>query len=40
MSERLYVALLRGINVGGQNIIRMADLKACVEGAGFSDVAT
>lgn len=40
MSEQLYVALLRGINVGGQNIIRMADLKACVERAGFSDVAT
>lgn len=35
-----YLALLRGINVGGNNVIRMADLKACFEGMGFSDVAT
>lgn len=35
-----YVALLRGINVGGNNIIKMADLKACFENAGFSDVIT
>ncbi len=35
-----YLALLRGINVGGNNTIRMADLKACFEGMGFSDVAT
>ncbi|HUP49595.1 MAG TPA: DUF1697 domain-containing protein [Thermoanaerobaculia bacterium] len=35
-----YVALLRGINVGGKNLIRMADLKACFEGQGFRDVAT
>ncbi len=35
-----YVALLRGINVGGNNIIKMADLKACFERMGFSDVAT
>ena len=26
-----YVALLRGINVGGKNLIKMADLKACFE---------
>jgi uncharacterized protein (DUF1697 family) len=26
----VYVALLRGINVGGSNLIRMAALKACV----------
>ena len=32
--------MLRGINVGGNNIIRMADLKLCFEGAGFDDVAT
>ncbi len=35
-----YVALLRGINVGGKNLIRMADLKACFEAQGFRDVAT
>jgi uncharacterized protein (DUF1697 family) len=35
-----YLALLRGINVGGKNIIRMTDLKGCFEEAGFGDVAT
>lgn len=35
-----YVALLRGINVGGSNLIRMAALKACFEAEGFCDVAT
>lgn len=35
-----YVALLRGINVGGGNIIRMADLKACLEAAGLREVST
>ena len=35
-----YLALLRGINVGGKNIIKMADLKACFEEMSFSDVAT
>ena len=35
-----YVALLRGINVGGNNMIKMADLKACFEDGGFTDVAT
>lgn len=35
-----YLALLRGINVGGNNVIRMADLKECFEKAGFSDVKT
>jgi uncharacterized protein (DUF1697 family) len=35
-----YLALLRGINVGGKNIIKMADLKACFESMGFSDVAS
>ena len=33
-----YVALLRGINVGGRNTIRMADLRACFERDGFADV--
>jgi len=35
-----YVALLRGINVGGKNLIRMADLKACFEDMDFEGVAT
>jgi len=35
-----YLALLRGINVGGKNIIKMSDLKACFESIGFSDVMT
>jgi uncharacterized protein (DUF1697 family) len=35
-----YVALLRGINVGGRNPIRMADLKACFERHGFQRVET
>ena len=35
-----YVALLRGINVGGKNIVPMAGLRTCLEELGFSDVAT
>ena len=35
-----YVALIRGINVGGNNLIRMADLKTCFERAGLQDVVT
>ncbi len=35
-----FVALLRGINVGGNNIIKMSDLKAAFEKAGFTNVAT
>ncbi|HTI34169.1 MAG TPA: DUF1697 domain-containing protein [Miltoncostaea sp.] len=35
-----FVALLRGVNVGGSGRMAMADLRACVEGAGFEDVAT
>lgn len=35
-----YVALLRGINVGGRNLIKMPALKACLEANGFEDVAT
>jgi uncharacterized protein (DUF1697 family) len=34
------VALLRGINVGGKNLIRMPALKACFEENGFEDVVT
>jgi uncharacterized protein (DUF1697 family) len=35
-----YVALLRGINVGGKAVIRMADLRECAAGLGLEDVAT
>lgn len=35
-----YVALLRGINVGGRNPIRMSDLRACFEDHGFTRVTT
>lgn len=40
MKDEVYVALLRGINVGGNNIIRMSALKACFEALGFSRVTT
>lgn len=35
-----YLALLRGINVGGNNIIRMTELKSCFELLDFHDVQT
>lgn len=35
-----YLALLRGINVGGKNIIKMVDLKTCFESMSFSNVVT
>ena len=35
-----YVALLRGINVGGKNLIKMPALKASFEANGFQYVAT
>ncbi|TRZ43187.1 DUF1697 domain-containing protein [Robertkochia solimangrovi] len=36
----VYIALLRGINVSGHNIIKMADLRNMFEGLGFSDITT
>ena len=39
MSER-YLALLRGINVGGNNIIAKDDLRRCFEDLGFTNVRT
>jgi uncharacterized protein (DUF1697 family) len=33
-----FVALLRGINVGGNNKVPMADLRALAEGLGWQDV--
>lgn len=35
-----YLALLRGINVGGHRIIPMAKLRGIVEEAGFAEVST
>lgn len=35
-----YVALLRGINVGGHNRVPMGDLRALLEGLGYDDVRT
>lgn len=36
----IYVALLRGINVGGNNMVPMKALKASFEKLGFTDVKT
>ena len=35
-----YVALLRGINVGGNNLIRMPALRTAFEESGFANVST
>ena len=35
-----YVALLRGVNVGGHNIVAMSDLREAFEAAGFQAVRT
>ena len=36
----IYVALLRGINVGGNNKIVMSELREVIEALGFGDVST
>ncbi len=36
----VYISLLRGINVGGNKIIKMADLKKLYESLGFSQITT
>ncbi|HEX9024877.1 MAG TPA: DUF1697 domain-containing protein, partial [Clostridium sp.] len=36
----VYIALLRGINVGGKNIIKMNDLKRVFESIGLIEVQT
>lgn len=36
----IYIALLRGINVGGKNIIKMAELKQALTSIGLVDVKT
>ena len=40
MNNLGYIAFLRGINVGGNNLIKMAELKICLEKAGIEDVKT
>lgn len=40
MAGAVFVALLRGVNVGGNNIIRMSSLKTSFEKIGFSRVST
>ena len=37
---KVYLALLRGINVGGKNKVPMAELKACFEELGCKNVRT
>ncbi|HSE31886.1 MAG TPA: DUF1697 domain-containing protein [Pyrinomonadaceae bacterium] len=38
--KSIFVALLRGVNVGGNNMISMSSLKASFEKLGFKDVST
>jgi uncharacterized protein (DUF1697 family) len=40
MDKIKYIALLRGINVGGNNIVKMDELKKLFEGMNFTDVIT
>lgn len=37
---KIYIALLRGINVGGANTVSMKELKACFEKLGYAHVET
>jgi len=39
-NQHAYVALLRGINVGGHTIVSMAELKTCFERLGYQKVKT
>ncbi|MEU9938579.1 DUF1697 domain-containing protein [Streptomyces lavendulae] len=40
MTKKKYAALLRGINVGGNKKVPMAELRAVLEGLGHGDVQT
>ena len=40
MATKRYVALLRGINVGGRNKVAMADLRQAFEDGGYGSVRT
>ena len=39
-ANSIFVALLRGVNVGGKNMISMSSLKTSFERVGFKDVST
>ena len=39
-ASKSFVALLRGINVGGKSLVSMAELRALFSSLGFEDVAT
>ena len=38
--DKIYIALLRGINVSGQKLIKMTELKTMFENIGFNNVTT
>lgn len=40
MKPAIFIALLRGINVGGRNSVPMAELRSLCEGLGWQDVQT
>jgi len=40
MADTRHVALLRGVNVGGNNKVPMADLRAALDAAGYDGVRT
>ena len=40
MSKQTYIALLRGVNVGGKNLMAMKDLRESLANHGFCDVRT
>ncbi|OBQ61182.1 DUF1697 domain-containing protein [Mesorhizobium erdmanii] len=40
MSGKIFIALFSGINVGGNRIVKMAELRSFFEDLGFSDVAS
>ena len=40
MSGRVFVALFSGINVGGNRIVKMAELRGLLEQLGFGEVST
>lgn len=40
MNMKTWIVLLRGINVGGNNIIKMQDLRALLTDAGYANVRT
>ena len=39
-AEKTYIALLRGINVGGHRKLKMADLRTIISDMGFENVQT